>query len=104
VLLGLALLLATVSVVAYPRWRHSRRWGYAPCATTGTLLVFVALAAAVGRPADQGQVRIAKEPTAAPAPAPAGSNYSDALESARERLSWARPSSFASITSRTQLD
>jgi hypothetical protein len=104
VLLGLALLLATVSVVAYPRWRHSRRWGFAPCAVAGGLLVFVALAAAVGRPGGHDPVRIARQPAVAPAPSQAGSNYSDALESAREHLSWGRPSSFASITLKTRVD
>jgi hypothetical protein len=104
VLLGLALLLATVSVAAYPRWRHSRRWGFAPCAVAGSLLVVVAVAAAVGRPAGHDPVRTASEPAVAPAPAPAGSNYRDALESARERLSWARPSSFASIMLTTRVD
>lgn len=103
-LLGLALLLATVSVAAYPRWRHSRRWGYAPCAAAATLLVFVALAAAIGRPTDHGQIRIATQPTVAPAPAPAGSRYSDALESARQRLSWAQPSNVASIMPATRVD
>ncbi len=104
-LLGLALLLATVSVAAYPRWRYSRRWSYGPCAAAGALLVFVALAAAIGRPAGHGPIRIATEPPVAPAmAAAAGSSYSDALENARQRLTWARPSSFAAIAPTTRVD
>lgn len=41
--LGLALLLAVIGVAAFPCWRHSARWGYAPSTVAGTLLVLVAL-------------------------------------------------------------
>lgn len=63
-LLGLALLLATVGVAVFPRWHYSQRWGYLPAATVGTLLVAVAVAAAAGRPGITG-IRIAEAPSSA---------------------------------------
>ncbi len=53
-LLGLALLLAMLSVASFPCWRHSRRWGYLPSTTAGVLLFFVALVTVGGKPMTGG--------------------------------------------------
>ena len=47
--LGLAVMLAVISVAAFPCWSYSARWGYRPSIVAGTLLVFVAVVAAAGR-------------------------------------------------------
>ena len=72
--LGLALLLATLSVAAFPCWSYSQRWGYVPTGTTAILLFFVALIAVGGKQASSApaETRIATAPPAASAPKPAG--------------------------------
>lgn len=40
--LSLALLLAAVGIAAFPCWRHSAGWGYAPSTVAGGLLFLVA--------------------------------------------------------------
>jgi hypothetical protein len=47
--LGLAVILAVISVAAFPCWSYSERWGYRPSIVAGILLVFVALTATAGR-------------------------------------------------------
>jgi hypothetical protein len=49
--LGLVLLVAIAGVAAFPCWRHSRHFGYAPSASAGILLLVVALMA-VGHKSD----------------------------------------------------
>ena len=76
--LGLALLLATLSVAAFPCWSYSQRWGYVPTGITAILLFFVALVAVGGKPASStpSETRIATPPAtvssaAAPTATPA---------------------------------
>ena len=38
----LAVLLAAAGIAAFPCWRHSARWGFAPSALAGGLLFLVA--------------------------------------------------------------
>jgi len=66
-ILGLALLLATVGVASFPCWGYSRGWGYLPAATTAILLFGVALLAVGGKPAakEPNEARIAASPTRA---------------------------------------
>jgi len=82
-ILGYALLLATVSVASFPCWRHSRRWGYVPCASTAILLFFVALAAVGGKPAT-GNARMATAPASAPASSTVPHDY--ILDSSRQPI------------------
>jgi hypothetical protein len=72
--LGLALLLATLSVAAFPCWSYSRRWGYVPTGTTAILLFFVALVAVGGKQASSASsdTRIAAAPPSPPASKPTG--------------------------------
>jgi hypothetical protein len=44
-ILGLALLIAVVGIVAFPCWPHSRRLGYGPSIAAGSLLVAAAVLA-----------------------------------------------------------
>jgi hypothetical protein len=84
-ILGIAILLATVSVASFPRWQYSRRWGYAPCTTAAIMLFFVALIAAWGKSSSGAatNVRIAAAPAIeTPAPAPPAGRYT--LESLRQ--------------------
>jgi hypothetical protein len=99
VLLGLALLLATIGVAAFPRWRHSRRWGYAPSAAAGVLLVAIAAAAAAGRPASGSDIRITEA-----APAPAAPLHNRTIDNARERLLWSGEPSMAAISVSIRFD
>jgi hypothetical protein len=99
VLLGLALLLATIGVAAFPHWRHSRRWGYAPSAAAGVLLVAIAAAAAAGRPVNGADIRIAEA-----APAPAAPLHNRTIDNARERLLWSREPSMAAISVSIRFD
>jgi hypothetical protein len=41
--LAVTIVLAILSVAAFPCWSHSARWGYAPSAIAGTLLFCVAM-------------------------------------------------------------
>ncbi len=55
--LTLSVLLAVLGVAAFPCWRHSARWGYAPSMIVGFLLVLVAALTAGGRPlTDDGRL------------------------------------------------
>lgn len=99
VLLGLALLLATVGVAALPRWRYSRRWSYAPSAAAGLLLVAVAAAAAAGRPVNGADIRITKAP-----PAPATPLHNPTIENTRQRLLWSSEPSMAAVLAYTSFD
>ena len=45
VLFAAAILLATLSVAAFPCWSYSRRWGYGPSVATGALLLVLAMMA-----------------------------------------------------------
>lgn len=47
--LVLIVVLVVMSVGTYPRWAHSRSWGYAPTGTLGTVLVIVLLLALLGQ-------------------------------------------------------
>ncbi len=49
-ILGFALMLATVSVASFPCWTYSGRWGFLPCTASGIALFFVAMIAVGGRP------------------------------------------------------
>jgi hypothetical protein len=44
----LSILLTALGVAVFPCWPHSARWGYAPSAVVGILLVGVAVLAARG--------------------------------------------------------
>jgi hypothetical protein len=41
--MGLLLLIVVILLLAgaFPRWPHSRKWGYAPSGTLGVVLVIV---------------------------------------------------------------
>ena len=55
--LTLSVLLAILGVAAFPCWRHSARWGYAPSMMVGFLLVLVAALTVGGRPlTDDGRL------------------------------------------------
>ena len=62
VVLELAVLLAFVSVAAFPCWRYSADWGYLPSAVSGALLLAVTLVAVTDRAPD----RLARHGVAAP--------------------------------------
>jgi hypothetical protein len=47
---ALSVLLATLAIAAFPRWRHSEHWGYAPSLSVAALLVLVAVATVGERP------------------------------------------------------
>ena len=51
--LVLAIVLALVSLLAFPCWSYSARWGYLPSAVVGALLFGVALVAIGGRSASR---------------------------------------------------
>lgn len=40
-----AIVLAALSVAAFPCWSHSRHWGYGPSAAAGALLIVLAVMA-----------------------------------------------------------
>jgi Protein of unknown function (DUF3309) len=67
--LGVTILLAVVSVAAFPCWSYSARWGYAPSVIAGGLLFCVAMIVVSGKSAPK-----AAEPDIAavvvPAPTP----------------------------------
>jgi hypothetical protein len=42
-LTAIALFLSIAGIAAFPCWRHSARWGYAPSTAAGILLFFVSL-------------------------------------------------------------
>ncbi len=42
-LTGLALFLSIIGIAAFPCWRYSSRWGFAPSAVSGMALFFVAV-------------------------------------------------------------
>jgi len=44
-ILGSALLLALVAIASFPCWPYSRRFGHAPSASAGVLLLLVAILA-----------------------------------------------------------
>ena len=62
VVFELAVLLALVSVAAFPCWRYSADWGYLPSAISGVLLLAVTLVAVT----DKGPDRLARHGVAAP--------------------------------------
>ena len=62
VVFELAVLLALVSVAAFPCWRYSADWGYLPSAISGALLLAVTLVAVT----DKGPDRLARHGVAAP--------------------------------------
>ena len=62
VVFELAVLLAFVSIAAFPCWRYSADWGYLPSAVSGALLLAVTLAAV----ADKGPERLARHGAAGP--------------------------------------
>jgi hypothetical protein len=62
VVFELAVLLAFVSIAAFPCWRYSADWGYLPSAVSGVLLLAV-MAVAV---TDKGSDRLARHGVAAP--------------------------------------
>lgn len=98
-LLGLALLLATASVAIFPRWRYSRRWGYAPCAIAAVLLVTVAAVAASGRTIDKADIRISRAQAG-----PAAPLHNQTIDNARERLMWSSEPSIAAVSAYTRFD
>ena len=46
--LVLIVVLAVLAFGAYPRWAHSRNWGYAPTGALGTILLIVLLFVLLG--------------------------------------------------------
>ena len=62
VVLELAVLLAFVSIAAFPCWRYSADWGYLPSAVSGVLLLVMTLVAVT----DKGSDRLARHGVAAP--------------------------------------
>ena len=48
--LTLSVLLAILGIAAFPCWRHSARWGYAPSMVVGFLLILVAAVTVGGKP------------------------------------------------------
>ncbi|HSH99563.1 MAG TPA: DUF3309 family protein [Reyranella sp.] len=50
ILFAIAVLLAMISVAAYPCWSYNRHWGYTPSVTTGALLLVLAMMAIANRP------------------------------------------------------
>ncbi len=48
--LTLSVLLAVLGIAAFPCWRHSARWGYAPSMVIGFLLILVAAVTVGGKP------------------------------------------------------
>ena len=62
VVLELAVLLAFVSIAAFPCWRYSADWGYLPSAVSGVLLLVMTLVAVT----DKGPDRLARHGVAAP--------------------------------------
>ena len=48
---GLLLLIVVVLVLlgVFPRWPHSRSWGYAPTGVVGTVLVVLVILLLLGR-------------------------------------------------------
>jgi len=60
--LELAVLLAFVSIAAFPCWRYSADWGYLPSAVSGVLLLVMTLVAVT----DKGSDRLARHGVAAP--------------------------------------
>ena len=71
VVFELAVLLAFVSIAAFPCWRYSADWGYLPSAVSGVLLLAVTLVAVTDRGSDRvarhgvtgPTVRVAAAPT-----------------------------------------
>lgn len=47
--LAVAVVLAVLSVAAFPCWAHSARWGYGPTVIVGILLLCVAMAVVSGK-------------------------------------------------------
>lgn len=49
--MGLILLIVLILMLAgaFPRWDHSRNWGYAPSGGLGLILVIVVILMLVGR-------------------------------------------------------
>ena len=45
----LVVILILVLVGAYPRWSHSRSWGYAPTGGLGLILLIVVILLLLGR-------------------------------------------------------
>jgi uncharacterized protein DUF3309 len=62
VVFELAVLLAFVSIAAFPCWRYSADWGYLPSAVSGVLLLVMTLVAVT----DKGPDRLARHGVAAP--------------------------------------
>ena len=62
VVLELAVLLAFVSIAAFPCWRYSADWGYLPSAVSGVLLLVMTLVAVT----DKGPDRLGRHGVAAP--------------------------------------
>ncbi len=52
--LTISLLLAVLGVAAFPCWRHSSRWGYAPSMVVGFLLILMAAVTIGGRSISDG--------------------------------------------------
>jgi hypothetical protein len=62
VVFELAVLLAFVSIAAFPCWRYSAEWGYLPSAVSGVLLLAVTLVAVT----DRGSDRVARHGVTGP--------------------------------------
>ena len=45
----LLVVLVLLLLGAFPTWPHSRRWGYAPSGTIGTLLLILLILVLMGR-------------------------------------------------------
>ena len=66
IVLSITILLAAIGVAVMPCWTHSARWGHAPAACIGLMLVGIGVFAVAGR-AGGSEVGSEKAPARSPA-------------------------------------
>jgi len=67
VVFELAVLLAFVSIAAFPCWRYSADWGYLPSAVSGVLLLVMTLVAVTDKGPDRlGGMAWRRRPSGSP--------------------------------------